>query len=95
MLPIGDLRINSVARLRRLGGMKSQGDSDTPSLLDVELYNLKDDPNKPHFGVKCKIFEIDSCQGNGRVCLVYLDKNETDIEKREKPKIWLLDRYDL
>ena len=86
------MKINSIAELKRLGGVKSQGDSDSPTLLDTEIYNHRVDPNRPHFGVKCKIFEMDSCHGNGRVCLVYLDKNETDIEKREKPKIWLLDR---
>lgn len=92
VLPIGNMKINSIAELKRLGGVKSQGDSDCPTLLDIEVCNPKGDPNRPHFGVKCKIFEMDSCQGNGRVCLVFLDKNETDIEKREKPKIWLLDR---
>lgn len=90
VLPIGNLKINSIAELRRLAGVKAQGDTDCPSLLDVEAGVVES--GRPHFGVKCKIFEIDACQGNGRVCLVFLDKLETDAERRETPKIWLLDR---
>lgn len=70
--------------------MKAQGDTDCPSLLDVEAGVVES--GRPHFGVKCKIFEIDACLGNGRVCLVFLDKQETDADRRETPKIWLLDR---
>uniref|UniRef100_F6VUY6 Tubulin polyglutamylase complex subunit 2 n=1 Tax=Monodelphis domestica TaxID=13616 RepID=F6VUY6_MONDO len=47
-----------------------------------------DDPEKPHFDSRNRIFELDSCSGNGKVCLVY---------KRDKPapqdsEIWFLDR---
>lgn len=86
------MRINSISELKRIGGIKPQEDSDCPSLLDVELCNPKTDSNRPHFSVRSKIFEIDSCQGSGRVCLVYLDKQDMEGDKREKPKIWLLDR---
>ncbi|KAK6621451.1 hypothetical protein RUM44_001258 [Polyplax serrata] len=90
--PVGHMRINSISELKRIGGIKPQEDSDCPSLLDVELCNPKTDSNRPHFSVRSKIFEIDSCQGSGRVCLVYLDKQDMEGDKREKPKIWLLDR---
>lgn len=86
------MKINSIADLKRIGGIKSQVDPDSPSLLDVEMCNSKTDFSRPHFCQRNKVFEIDSCQGSGRVCLVYLDKTESDSEKREKPKIWLLDR---
>ncbi|KAJ4445825.1 hypothetical protein ANN_12510 [Periplaneta americana] len=39
------------------------------------------------------IFELDACQGIGKVCLVYIHKSECESDlKREDPKIWLLDR---
>ncbi|OWK01738.1 hypothetical protein Celaphus_00017602, partial [Cervus elaphus hippelaphus] len=46
-------------------------------------------PEKPHFDSRSVIFELDPCNGNGKVCLVY---------KRGKPglaqdtEIWFLDR---
>lgn len=86
------MKINGIVDLKRIGGAKSQGDSDSPSLTDVEMSAPKTDTKCPHFSARCKIFVVDSCKGSGRVCLVYLDKNESDVEKREKPKIWLLDR---
>ncbi|PNF14624.1 hypothetical protein B7P43_G12119 [Cryptotermes secundus] len=97
MLSIGNMKINSISELRRLAGIKTQGDSDYPNLLDVEICSRQDDCNparrRPNFGVKCKIFELDSCQGIGKVCLVYLDRSDCESDlKREDPKIWLLDR---
>ncbi|XP_027468481.1 tubulin polyglutamylase complex subunit 2-like isoform X1 [Zalophus californianus] len=63
----------------------------------VKLDDLEDDaleasenqPEKPHSDSRSVIFELDPCNGNGKVCLVY---------KRGKPalaqdaEIWLLDR---
>ncbi|KAJ9600382.1 hypothetical protein L9F63_009310 [Diploptera punctata] len=97
VLPIGNMKINSISELRRLAGVKNVGDSDCPTLLDIEVCSQQDMGNpvrqRPNFGVKCKIFELDSCQGIGKVCLVFLDKNECETSlKREDPKIWLLDR---
>nr|CAD7448749.1 unnamed protein product [Timema bartmani] len=95
VLPIGNMRINSISELRRLAGLKSSGDADCPNLLDIEICNQSSSSKmpRPNFGVKCKIFELDPCQGIGKVCLVYMDKceNESDL-RREDPKIWLLDR---
>ena len=28
---------------------------------------------KPHFDNRCKVFELDPCDGHGKVCLVYKD----------------------
>lgn len=28
---------------------------------------------KPHFDNRCKLFELDPCDGHGKVCLVYKD----------------------
>ncbi|KAJ4434866.1 hypothetical protein ANN_23437 [Periplaneta americana] len=93
VLPIGNMKINSMSELRRLAGVKSMGDAECPTLLDIEICSEQDDPRqRPNFGVKCKIFELDACQGIGKVCLVYLHKSECELLKREDPKIWLLDR---
>lgn len=31
----------------------------------------EDKPEKPHFDSRSLIFELDPCNGNGKVCLVY------------------------
>jgi hypothetical protein len=71
VLPIGNMKINSVSELRRLAGIKTQGEADCPTLLDVEMCSQHEGSNptrrKPNFGVKCKIFELDSCHGIGKV----------------------------
>lgn len=71
VLPIGNMKINSLPELLRLAGVKNKGDTDYPTLLDIEVCSQQDASNparqKPNFGVKCKIFELDSCQGIGKV----------------------------
>lgn len=68
ILPIGNLRINSITELRRLAGIKSVGDADCPTLLDIEMCNPNNsDASKPKFGVKCKLFELDPCQNVAKV----------------------------
>ncbi|XP_073754404.1 tubulin polyglutamylase complex subunit 2 isoform X3 [Callorhinus ursinus] len=55
----------------------------------VKLDASENQPEKPHFDSRSVIFELDPCNGNGKVCLVY---------KRGKPalaqdaEIWFLDR---
>ncbi|KAJ4427797.1 hypothetical protein ANN_25450 [Periplaneta americana] len=82
------MKINSMSELRRLAGVKSMGDAECPTLLDIEICSEQDDPRqRPNFGVKCKIFELDACQGIGKVCLVYLHKSECESDlKREDPR---------
>ena len=71
VLPIGNIKINPLSELRRLAGVKNQGDADYPTLLDIEICSQQDGSSsvrqKPNFGMKCKIFELDSCQGIGKV----------------------------
>uniref|UniRef100_A0A8C6DCE5 Tubulin polyglutamylase complex subunit 2 n=1 Tax=Moschus moschiferus TaxID=68415 RepID=A0A8C6DCE5_MOSMO len=56
---------------------------------NVKLDASENQPEKPHFDSRSVIFELDPCNGNGKVCLVY---------KRGKPglaqdtEIWFLDR---
>ncbi|KAJ4441506.1 hypothetical protein ANN_11362 [Periplaneta americana] len=67
VLPIGNMKINSMSELRRLAGVKNMGDAECPTLLDIEICSEQDDPRqRPNFGVKCKIFELDACQGIGK-----------------------------
>ncbi|XP_046409199.1 tubulin polyglutamylase complex subunit 2 [Ischnura elegans] len=89
VLAIGNMKINSLSELRRIGGLKPAPEGDGPTLLDIEMCSQgasggMDDPQSPqtvtpqpqlpNFGVKCKIFELDPCQGLGKVCLVYHDR---------------------
>ncbi|KAJ4438551.1 hypothetical protein ANN_14498 [Periplaneta americana] len=62
---IGNMKINSMSELQRLAGVKSMGDAECPTVLDIEICSEQDDPRqRPNFGVKCKIFELDACQYN-------------------------------
>ncbi|XP_074064114.1 tubulin polyglutamylase complex subunit 2-like isoform X3 [Macrotis lagotis] len=54
----------------------------------VKLDDNEDQPEKPHFDSRNIIFELDSCNGNGKVCLVY--KRTSPVAKESK--IWFLDR---
>ncbi|KAF4524981.1 hypothetical protein B566_EDAN011909 [Ephemera danica] len=105
VLPIGNMRINQIADLRRIGGFKSQEDGECPTPLDVEMCHqqiqrsLTNGPI-PNFGTKCKIFELDPCQGLGKVCLVYQNPGNISNPPKDafqdlgidQPKVWLLDR---
>jgi tubulin polyglutamylase complex subunit 2 len=98
------MKINPINELRRIGGFKSQEDSECPTPLDVELCHQQLQRPQlngtlPNFGTKCKIFELDPCQGLGKVCIVYQQticttRTETVRENigNDQPRIWLLDR---
>ncbi|KAL5005397.1 hypothetical protein ScPMuIL_018853, partial [Solemya velum] len=45
---------------------------------------------KPSFDNKCKIYELDPCDGYGKVCLIYRDNKPGRTEA--KIEIWFLDR---
>ncbi|XP_068944040.1 tubulin polyglutamylase complex subunit 2-like isoform X7 [Petaurus breviceps papuanus] len=53
----------------------------------VKLDANEDQPEKPHFDSRSIIFELDSCNGNGKVCLVYRRTSPA-----RESKIWFLDR---
>lgn len=42
-----------------------------------------DKPEKPHFDSRSLIFELDPCNGNGKVCLVYKHAEPGKTEKRK------------
>jgi tubulin polyglutamylase complex subunit 2 len=102
VLPIGNIKINKMSELKRVGGFKPQEDADSLTPLDVEVCQQQQKPNArhplPNIGAKCKLFELDGCQGLGKVCLVYQqppprkDLMPGDPALTEQPTIWLLDR---
>uniref|UniRef100_A0A8C8YKT5 Knr4/Smi1-like domain-containing protein n=1 Tax=Prolemur simus TaxID=1328070 RepID=A0A8C8YKT5_PROSS len=55
----------------------------------VKLDAGEDQPEKPHFDSRSVIFELDSCNGNGKVCLVYKTGKPALAQDTE---IWFLDR---
>ncbi|XP_043832419.1 tubulin polyglutamylase complex subunit 2 isoform X2 [Dromiciops gliroides] len=81
-IPLGSLMINSIMKLNQLHQTSVYLLPNSPSLVDLEededegLVANGDDPEKPHFDSRNRIFELDSCSGNGKVCLVY---------KKDKP----------
>lgn len=42
-----------------------------------------DKPEKPHFDSRSLIFELDPCNGNGKVCLIYKHTKPGKTEKSE------------
>jgi hypothetical protein len=91
VLPIGNIKINSLSELRRLAGVKNQGDTDYPTLLDIEVCSRPEGSNsanqKPNFGTKCKIFELDSCQGIGKVSWQHLKNNKLTCNSNQDPDL--------
>ncbi|XP_006085215.2 tubulin polyglutamylase complex subunit 2 isoform X3 [Myotis lucifugus] len=55
----------------------------------VKLDASENQPEKPHFDSRSVIFELDHCNGNGKVCLVYKKGKPALAQDTE---IWFLDR---
>ncbi|XP_044517453.1 tubulin polyglutamylase complex subunit 2-like isoform X2 [Gracilinanus agilis] len=73
-VPLGSLVINSIANLTQLTQSAMYTLPNSPTLEDLEDEEdeaNEDQPEKPHFDSRSIIFELDSCNGNGKVCLVY------------------------
>lgn len=96
-VPLGCMTINSVARLCPLMQPVSLFSlPNAPSLADLDWEENSTEPGSvlflapPHFDSRSRIFELDSCGGNGKVCLVY--KNCTPGVVAQISEIWFLDR---
>ncbi|XP_078407463.1 tubulin polyglutamylase complex subunit 2 isoform X2 [Cetorhinus maximus] len=93
-MQLGTMVINSISTLCRLGTSSIYSLPNAPTLDDLE--NDTDDEGKeeplekPHFNSQCRIFELDCCNGNGKVCLVY--KNIQSGVVSSHAEIWFLDR---
>uniref|UniRef100_A0A803VHM6 Tubulin polyglutamylase complex subunit 2 n=1 Tax=Ficedula albicollis TaxID=59894 RepID=A0A803VHM6_FICAL len=92
-MPLGSMVINSVSKLCRLGGSSMYTLPSAPTLADLEDDTDEegdgDKPEKPHFDSRSLIFELDPCNGNGKVCLVY--KHAEPVVSPDT-EIWFLDR---
>uniref|UniRef100_A0A5F8GN52 Tubulin polyglutamylase complex subunit 2-like n=1 Tax=Monodelphis domestica TaxID=13616 RepID=A0A5F8GN52_MONDO len=90
-VPLGSLVINSISNLTQLTQSAVYTLPNSPTLEDLEDEEdeaNEDRPEKPHFDARSVIFELDSCNGNGKVCLVY--RRTSPVAKESK--IWFLDR---
>ncbi|XP_075439832.1 tubulin polyglutamylase complex subunit 2-like [Ascaphus truei] len=93
-MQVGSMVINGISNLCRLGGSSVYTLPNAPTLADLDddtdEEGIEGPSVKPHFDSRNVIFELDPCNGNGKVCLVY---------KTSKPgvatldaEIWFLDR---
>ncbi|XP_061730712.1 tubulin polyglutamylase complex subunit 2 isoform X1 [Nerophis ophidion] len=96
-VPLGCMTVQSVGRLRPLQQPTLLFSlPNAPSLADLDWEEsssecvLPNAPLPPHFDSRSCIFELDSCGGNGKVCLVY--KNSTPGVVAQQSEIWFLDR---
>ncbi|XP_012685551.2 tubulin polyglutamylase complex subunit 2 [Clupea harengus] len=91
---VGCMVINSVVKLRRLGQSSVFSLPSTPTIADLDSDGETEDAEtgreQPHFDSRSRIFELDPCAGNGKVCLVY--KNCTEDEVTQQCDVWFLDR---
>ncbi|XP_067840620.1 tubulin polyglutamylase complex subunit 2 isoform X1 [Heptranchias perlo] len=93
-MQLGTMVINSIATLCRLGTTPIYGLPNAPTLADLEIdtddEGTEEPLEKPHFNSQSRIFELDYCNGNGKVCLVY--KNIQSGVVSSRAEIWFLDR---
>ncbi|XP_029907012.1 tubulin polyglutamylase complex subunit 2 [Myripristis murdjan] len=96
-VPVGCMMINSVAKLRPLVQPISLFSlPNAPTLADLDWEEnstecgTKVGHAAPHFDSRSRIFEVDSCGGSGKVCLVY--KNCSPGVVAQQSEMWFLDR---
>ncbi|KAM3878269.1 tubulin polyglutamylase complex subunit 2 [Diretmus argenteus] len=95
-VPVGCMMINSVTRLRPLVQPTSLFSlPNAPTLADLDWEENSTEwsdggPAAPHFDSRSRIFELDSCGGNGKVCLIY--KNCSPGVVAQQSEVWFLDR---
>lgn len=95
-IPVGRMYINSIGKLLKVGSSPSNTQSTlvNPSLADLDADSDMEDEHsgyeKPTFDSRCKVFELDPCDGYGKVCLVYKENKTGGTDP--KIEIWFLDR---
>lgn len=92
-VPLGSMTVNSVSRLVALVPPVSLFSlPNAPSLSDLDCDDDDDGGavSPPHFDSRSRVFELDSCGGNGKVCLVY--NNCTPGVVAQNSEVWFLDR---
>ncbi|KAK3729044.1 hypothetical protein RRG08_005417 [Elysia crispata] len=101
-IPVGHMHLNSVGQMLRLENGSCEGTHIQPSLWDLDMDNEINGRKAPSF-VDSRIFELDPCDGNGKVCLVFNEvQQESDsgsdedngfhVPKDFVTEIWYLDR---
>ncbi|XP_078493384.1 tubulin polyglutamylase complex subunit 2-like isoform X1 [Ciona intestinalis] len=86
-VPVGEMKINSINELTKLshaGSTATMGSNVT--IADVE----HEGDDEPHFDGRSRIFELDACNGVGKVCLVYM--KAVPGLPAQNAEIWFLDR---
>lgn len=87
---VGHMELNSLAAVTRIGGIMGGSQPGQPSLADLEDSDSDDEDQHPHFDQRSRIFELDPCQGHGKVVLVYKDTKPGLAAYN--PEVWFLDR---
>nr|XP_045611877.1 tubulin polyglutamylase complex subunit 2-like [Procambarus clarkii] len=92
VLPLGNMEIHPLGRVNRLGSGRGSGDPLAPSITDLALAEDPPSPAEhpqhrpggsrppltpPPTFHSSKMFEVDSCQGFGRVVVAYPGRGET------------------
>ncbi|XP_063780078.1 tubulin polyglutamylase complex subunit 2 [Pseudophryne corroboree] len=90
-IQVGTMVINGISSLTLLRNSSTYALPNAPTLavLDDDL-DEKGCPEHPHFDSRNTIFELDPCNGDGKVCLVY--KSSKPGQAIPDPTIWFLDR---
>ncbi|XP_018424282.1 PREDICTED: tubulin polyglutamylase complex subunit 2 [Nanorana parkeri] len=71
-IQVGTMAINSISNLTQLKGSSAHSMPNSPTLEDLDDSSDEEaHPDRPHFDSRNVLFELDPCNGNGKVCLVY------------------------
>ncbi|CAL1526089.1 unnamed protein product [Lymnaea stagnalis] len=105
-IPVGNMNINPLSQLTPLDAASDEGAHLTPSLWDLNMEKEVKGRKLPNF-TSSKIFQLDGCQGYGKVCLVYNEsqngesqhENDDEVESGVMmstsdfvTELWFLDR---
>lgn len=95
-IPVGCMVVNSITKLKPLSQSSSLFSlPSAPTLADLDYGEEETEGSecgqtKPSFDSRSRIFELDPCSGNGKVCLVY--KGCTKDVVAQQCDVWFLDR---
>lgn len=95
-IPVGRMSINSLEELCKLTvGVTGEQDGGNISIADLHLDDDEDEGkdtemSRPKFDQRSRIFELDACDGYGKVCLVY--HNTKQGIPAQNADVWFLDR---
>ncbi|XP_067090622.1 tubulin polyglutamylase complex subunit 2 isoform X1 [Osmerus mordax] len=95
-VPVGCMVVNSITKLKPLSQSSSLFSlPSAPTLADLHYgEDETEEPDvglaKPCFDSRSRIFELDPCNGNGKVCLVYKDCAKGVVA--QQCDVWFLDR---